>query len=306
MTNTFKYLKWAILILLLVCAYGLIKQNRIIEQQRLAVKHIDTTEVDTLSILLSPQELTQMLRKRTVPNKLAVVKSQIPYADLFKKYAAEIGWDWELLAALCYSESKFNPQAKSKSGAMGLMQLMPKVIDKFEVVDPYDPEENIQASTRYLKALLELYSFVPQKKEKVKFVLASYNAGSAHIMDARRLAKKYGTDPNVWYEQVEYWLYCLQDSTIAADSVVKFGRFRPIQTLLYVHKVLRYSDKFHNAPEFEVDSLGNVIEYADALTDSITSDEPMFADSIDVDTLTKDSLVERLLEEIIIESDTTD
>ncbi len=306
MTSSIKYLKWAVLLLLIVCALGLIRQNHILQQERSEAKSVDTVEVDTLPTLLSAQELTIMLRERTVPNKLTVVKSQIPYADLFKKYAVEIGWDWELLAALCYSESKFNPTAVSKSGALGLMQLMPKVINKFEVNDPFDPEQNIQAGTRYIKALLELYSFVPQKKEKVKFVLASYNAGSAHIMDARRLAKKHGTNPNIWYENVEYWLYCLQDSTIAADSVVKFGRFRPIQTLMYVHKVLRYSDKFHNAPEYELDSLGNIINYADQNTDSITSDEPVFVDAVEIDSLPKDSLVEKLLEEIIVETDTTE
>ena len=290
--------------MLIMCVVGLIKQNRINAESALAENQVaDTTEIDSTAMLLSAPELTAMLHSRTAPSKGEIVKSRIPYADSFKKHAPEIGWEWELLAAVCYAESKFNPLAHSKSGAMGLMQLMPKPAAKFGLQDPYDPEQNIEAGAKYIQMLIELYHFVPEKKEKTKFVLASYNAGPAHIMDARRLAKKRGLDPNIWYQNVEYCLYLLKDSAIAADSVVKFGQFKPMQTLLYVHKVLRQYDKFRNAPEYETDSLGNVIipedfdtgQETDDISDADITDIP-FPNTPLADSIMKDSSAETMFD----------
>ncbi len=287
MRKVLSYLKWVALILLIICAYGLVRQNHINRENVQHAMAVDTTDVDTLPKLMTPQELTELLRSRTKPDNRIATKNQIPYRDLFELYAPEIGWQWELLAAVCYSESKFNPSARSRSGAQGLMQLMPKVTTKLEVENPYDPEQNIAASVKYIRSLINLYSFIGNRKERTKFILASYNAGPAHIMDARRLAKKHDANPNVWYENTEYWLYCLRDSTIASDTVVKAGCFRPMQTLLYVHKVLRYYDKFLSLPEGE-------------------PDDPEIPDIPPTDSLQKDTLVERLIEELKIETDTTE
>lgn len=272
------------------CTFGLVRQNHINQQLNSQPQLTDTLETDTLPKLLTPFELTELLRSKTKTDKRYQAKDQIPYADLFQLYAPETAWQWELLAAVCYAESKFNPNAKSRSGAMGLMQMMPKITARYEIEDPFDPEQSIAAGVRYINSLNELYSFIGNKKERIKFILASYNAGPAHIMDARRLAKKYGADPYLWYENTEYWLYCLQDSVYASDTLVHFGRFKPMQTLLYVHKALRTYDHYRNLPEFSLDTL-----------QLDETDDPEIPDIESSDSMLIDSLSEKKYEQTIIQ-----
>lgn len=166
---------------------------------------------------------------------------RVPYADIFRQHAPTIGWDWQLLAALCYEESHYNTHARSQSGAIGLMQLMPKTAHRFGLNDStiYVPADNIEAGVRYIKRLQEMFSFINNKEEQTKFVLASYNAGPAHIMDARRLAKRYGRSAYIWFDNTEYWLGQLHTETYANDSVVLYGAFDATETTRYVRKVLR-------------------------------------------------------------------
>lgn len=166
---------------------------------------------------------------------------QIPYAYYFQLYAPNINWPWQMLAALCYEESHYNPHARSASGALGLMQLMPKTAKRFGLNDStiYSPQDNIRAGVEYIAFLQKKYSFITDSAENINFVLASYNAGPAHIMDARRLAKKHGRSAYVWFGNTEYWLAQLQYEQYANDSVVRFGQFNPAQTINYVHKVHR-------------------------------------------------------------------
>ncbi len=172
----------------------------------------------------------------------------VPYESYFRQYADSIGWDWTLLAALSWEESHFNPQARSYVGAQGLMQLMPKTAARYGLNDStvLIPAENIRAGAEYIRSLQRIYSFIGNPQEQIHFVLASYNAGPAHIMDARRLAKRYGRSPYVWFDNTEYWLTQLSDPTIAADSVVLYGSFNAQETTAYVRKVLRTYQRFQN------------------------------------------------------------
>ena len=166
----------------------------------------------------------------------------VPFQGYFQKYAPQIGWDWQLLAALCYEESHFNPLARSYMGAQGLMQLMPKTAQRFGLNDStvWVPEDNIRAGVEYIGKLQKTFGFIDNQFEQTCFVLASYNAGPAHIMDARRLAKRYGRSPYVWFDHTEYWLEQLQTDPYANDSVVIYGAFpNAKETLQYVRKVLR-------------------------------------------------------------------
>ncbi len=177
--------------------------------------------------------------------------TSIPYAAIFQKYAPNIGWDWKLLAAVCYEESHFNPTAQSGSGALGLMQLMPKTAYRFGLNDStrFIPEHNIAAGTQYIAHLQGIFSFISNKEEQTKFVLASYNAGPAHIMDARRLAKRYGRSAYIWTDNTEYWLTQLQNSTYAQDSVVLYGSCDAKTVNAYVRKVLRTYRRFATMEE---------------------------------------------------------
>ena len=172
------------------------------------------------------------------------VLSNVPFAEHFMTYAPEIGWDWELLAAVAYHESRYNPKVISPSGARGLMQLMPVTGHRFGLTDStfFVPEDNIAAGVKYIARLQYHFRFVTDSVEQTKFVLASYNAGPAHIFDARRLARKYGDNPNRW-DNIERYLEALSQEEYYTDSVVQYGSFNSRETTRYVHNVLRTYDK---------------------------------------------------------------
>lgn len=162
-----------------------------------------------------------------------------PFDSLFQIYAPQIGWDWRLLAALSYHESRFNPQIISYAGAVGLMQLMPRTAERFGVDSTmiFEPEYNILASVQYIKRLDGYFRKVKDEQERKKFILASYNSGPAHIFDARALAKKYGENPDIWFNSVENYLLLKNQTEYYNDSVCKFGYFRGNHTARYVRDV---------------------------------------------------------------------
>jgi membrane-bound lytic murein transglycosylase F len=179
--------------------------------------------------------------------KVKVGKGAIsPYDDLLKKYAQQLNWDWHLLAAICYEESRFDYTATSWSGARGLMQLMPRTFAIYcnEGDDIEDPEANIRASTLYLKALVSMFKNVPDKEERLKFILAAYNAGQAHIFDAMALAEKYNKEKYIWYNNVEEYLLLKSRKEYYTDPVVKSGYFRGEFAVRYVTDVLHTFERF--------------------------------------------------------------
>lgn len=169
------------------------------------------------------------------------ILSNVPYAKYFQQYAPEIGWDWELLAAVAYHESRYNPHAGSAKGAAGLMQLVPRTAERFGLNDStkFEPEDNIRAGVQYISFLQRHFRAVSDPLEQAYFVLASYNAGPAHIHDARRLAREYGDNPNRWYGHTEEWLIRLSDEAYYTDSLVQYGSFNSGTTRTYVNAVMR-------------------------------------------------------------------
>jgi membrane-bound lytic murein transglycosylase F len=162
-----------------------------------------------------------------------------PYDELIMTYAKDIGWDWRLLASLIYQESQFNPKAKSWAGASGLMQLMPATAEAFGAFNPEDPHESLKAGTKYLKWLEKYWEKkVPDKEERLKFILASYNVGQEHVADAQRLAEKYCKDPSVWDDNVAWYLLQKSDEKYCKDPVVKYGYCRGKEPFEYVNNIL--------------------------------------------------------------------
>ena len=100
-------------------------------------------------------------------------EAAVPYGDIIEKYSKEQGVDARLVRAMIQVESAYNQGARSRKGAMGLMQLMPETARQYSVSDPYDPESNIQAGVKYLKTLLS--------RMPVDLALAAYNAGEAAV-----------------------------------------------------------------------------------------------------------------------------
>jgi membrane-bound lytic murein transglycosylase F len=188
-------------------------------------------------------------RKRMQSEYYSVAgESLSKYDDIIKESAAAVGMDWRLVASVTYQESAFNPRVESWAGAMGLMQLMPATVQQFKVVNVMDPRENIQAGVKVLKHLDGIWSrTVSDTTQRIKFVLASYNAGLSHVADARNLARKYGKDPSRWDDNVEDYMQLLTNSKYYRDAVVAAGYCRCEFPVRYVKEVLgRYEDyKLH-------------------------------------------------------------
>ncbi|MDE6826996.1 MAG: transglycosylase SLT domain-containing protein [Paramuribaculum sp.] len=166
-----------------------------------------------------------------------------PYDDLFRKYAAEIGWDWRLLAAQAHTESKFKPSAVSWAGARGLMQIMPATARGYGVSPSQldDPETSIRVAVRLIADLDKwLKSRIPDDRERIKFILAAYNGGIAHVYDAIALARKYKMDPTTWSGNVEKGILMKTQRKYYRDPVVKYGYSRGRETYDYVRRIYNY------------------------------------------------------------------
>ncbi|NCC09956.1 MAG: transporter substrate-binding domain-containing protein [Bacteroidia bacterium] len=162
-----------------------------------------------------------------------------PFDRLFKKYAKEIGWDWRLLASLAYTESNFDTTVVSWAGARGLMQLMPATARAMGVPRGKEEfaEESIKAAVKYIALADKSLRTVPDKKERIRFILASYNAGLGHVLDAMALAKKYGKKPTVWENNVEKFILLKSNEQYFTDPVCRNGYFRGIETYNFVRDI---------------------------------------------------------------------
>lgn len=166
------------------------------------------------------------------------------YDTLLQRYAPRIDWDWRLLAAQTYQESRFRPAARSWAGAMGLLQLMPGTAADMNVADPYDPQQNVRGAVDYLQYLTDFWSHrIPDDEERLKFILASYNAGAGHVRDAQRLTRKYGGDTLEW-DDVAYWLLQLSKQRYYNDPVVRHGFCRGLEPVTYVARILERYDHY--------------------------------------------------------------
>ena len=180
-------------------------------------------------------------RRRTYSPMLNRAKGQISQFDhLFKKYATQCNWDWKLLAAQAYQESAFDPTAVSYMGALGLMQLMPSTARSMgvSISQAFDPELNLRGAVRLINQLNDYYGSIADRNERIKFILAAYNAGAGHIDDARNLARKYGKNPDLWNANVDQCVLHLSEARYFNDEVVKHGYMRGTETYQYVYSIM--------------------------------------------------------------------
>jgi membrane-bound lytic murein transglycosylase F len=169
------------------------------------------------------------------------------YDDLIKKGAARLGWDWRLLASQIYQESKFNPLAVSWAGAIGLMQMVPETGKRFGATNLENPAESLQAGVNYLLYLDDLWKkTVTDDEERKKFVLASYNVGLGHVVDARELTRKYNGNPLIW-EDVAKFLLKKSEPEYFRDEVVKSGYCRGQEPVTYVRQILNRYEQYRQS-----------------------------------------------------------
>ena len=166
-----------------------------------------------------------------------------PFDDMIKVAAKKIGWDWRLLASLIYQESRFKLDLESEKGAFGLMQLMPVVMERYNIGYDATVEEQLDAGVQLLHYLEKcLDDKVADSVERVKFVLAAYNSGLGHVYDAQRLARKYGKYPDVWENNVDYFILNKSKKQYYNDTCCKAGYLRGTETYRFVEEVL---DRYH-------------------------------------------------------------
>ena len=108
------------------------------------------------------------------PAPLPSTADAVPYGEIIDAVAAEHGVPSKLVRAVIKVESDYQERARSRKGAMGLMQLMPETARRFSVADPYNPRQNIEGGIKYLKTLLDRFP-------EVGLALAAYNAGEAAV-----------------------------------------------------------------------------------------------------------------------------
>ncbi len=160
------------------------------------------------------------------------------YDEIIQENAQTLGWDWRLLAALVYKESRFDTTALSYAGAQGLLQLMPVTVERFGVTNPNDPEESLKGGVKYLQYLDKFWmERVPETNERIKFILASYTIGQGHVEDAWRLTLKYRKNTQSWQE-VSNFLSLKSDPKYYRDAVVKSGYAKGHIAVKYVRDVL--------------------------------------------------------------------
>lgn len=169
-----------------------------------------------------------------------------PFDNLFKTYARKIGWDWRLLSSVGYAESRYDSTQVSWAGARGVMQLMPATARAFGLSADsmaYN-KSSIATAVKVIESLdKSLRQYVKDPAERKKFILAAYNSGLAHIVDAIAIAKKYGYNPSVWDGNVAEALLLKSRPEYYNDPVCKYGYFHGRQTYDYVQTVMNCFNK---------------------------------------------------------------
>lgn len=164
------------------------------------------------------------------------------YDELFRKYSKRffgVGFDWQYFKAQGLAESGLDPNAKSRVGARGVMQLMPGTYAliksrKQELGEITDPESNIAAGIAHSRGLWHRWKDAEGDNERLRFMFGSYNAGEGPILRAQRLARERQMNATTW-------------SSIEAVAP-NVDRWRYTETLPYVRKIERNHEMLTRQP----------------------------------------------------------
>ena len=182
-------------------------------------------------------------RRRVKSEFFSLNNNQISqYDDIIKTNAKNIGWDWRLLASVVYQESRFINEAKSWTGAQGLMQMLPATAAEMGVNNIMDATDNIRGGSLYLKKMFDEFSGIDDPVQRIKFTLAAYNCGLYHVKDAQKLAEENKLDTNTWDGQVDQMILALSYPKNYNKDIVKYGYVNGIEPFKYVSEVFeRYN-----------------------------------------------------------------
>jgi membrane-bound lytic murein transglycosylase MltF len=161
--------------------------------------------------------------------------------ELFKRYAGQYRFDYLMISAQAYQESGLDQSVRSKAGAVGVMQVLPKTARDpvVGIPDVTKLDNNIHAGVKYLRFMTDRYFNEPgvDQTNRTLFAFASYNAGPAKVTQMRKQAAREGLDPNVWFGNVEH---------VAAKVI---GR----ETVQYVGNIYKYYVAYRIAAEREAE-----------------------------------------------------
>ena len=171
-----------------------------------------------------------------------------PYDEIIKAQSRMLGWDWRLLAAVVFKESRFSMGAYSRRGATGLMQVMGSTAAAYGITDLFNPEENIKAGAMHLRQIQERYRKMGlDSVNVVKFTLAAYNAGESRIEDCINFTLDQGRDFTDWNVVAATIPLMSEDEYLEDADYLKHGRFRGGETVKYVEDVLSKYDEYRDS-----------------------------------------------------------
>lgn len=185
---------------------------------------------------------------------LAAVRQKLPdYEILFKSAGEDFELDWQLLAAMAWQESHWNPEARSATGVRGMMMLTQTTAEEMQVTDRLDAAQSIHGGARYLADLIDRLPDDIPEHEKQWFGLASYNIGFGHVTDAINLAKSLGDQVETW-QTLKTYLPLLADPKWSDRT--RYGTARGHEPVLYVKKTRQFYDiiRWINSRQFSANS----------------------------------------------------
>ncbi|MCB0792059.1 MAG: transglycosylase SLT domain-containing protein [Flavobacteriales bacterium] len=184
---------------------------------------------------------------RSIGRPVVVGDTISPYDSLFRHFSTRHGIPWELLAAIAFKESGFDSAAVSHRGARGLMQLMPRTARGLGVDSLHLVDAQVRAGAMFLAVLDSIWMrSVPDDEQRLPFVLAAYNAGPGHVLDAQRLAGELGLDRRRWMGNVERAITLLALPDQFTRPGIGNGRCKGNETFLYVRDVLGIYARFRS------------------------------------------------------------
>lgn len=177
------------------------------------------------------------------------IEERLPrYRPIFEKAAETVDLPWDLLAAVSYQESHWNPKAKSPTGVRGIMMLTRNTARELGVKNRLDPVQSIRGGARYLKDVSDRLPDTITGDDRIWIGLAAYNVGMGHIWDARDLAERLDHDPDTWAGLREV-LPLLSKKRY--HKTLKHGYARGNEPVRFVKRVRNYQDILSQQLDFQ-------------------------------------------------------
>lgn len=188
---------------------------------------------------------SRFFRKYSLNPSGTMVDRISPYDHIIKEQSRLLGWDWRLLAAVIFKESRFSMGAYSKRGAVGLMQVKHSTAEAYGITDLFNPEENVKAGVRHLKSIQNRYGKTGMDSANlVKFTLAAYNAGESRMEDCMNFAKAQGRDSLDWNSVAELIPLMSMPEYYEDADYLRHGKFNGTETIRYVNDVLSKYEEY--------------------------------------------------------------